>query len=201
MLTTWISLSGIEWVMLIFKYSEVWNVFTSWLCSVDSFSKRWIHEMILPLNQWLTLTSRIYGADRKNLRQNLLKAVLVIHNASWWTTMQCPPVIFIHINFTLIVKHSLKHPTLTFNICHSAVEQSPALVHPVHPGHTMHDLRAQLDVPVQSYKESFIHIKKYRCAPSFLVHAPTLRKQFCMSESLRTGSQKSQLFSSVLKLM
>ena len=31
---------------------------------------------------------------------------------------------FIHINFTLIVKQSLKHPTLTFNICHSAVEQS-----------------------------------------------------------------------------
>ena len=30
----------------------------------------------------------------------------------------------IHINFTLIVKHSLKHPTLTFDICHSAVEQS-----------------------------------------------------------------------------
>ena len=86
--------------------------------------KRWNHETILSLNRWSTLTSRIYGADQKNLRQNLMKAVLVIENASWWTTIQCPPVMFIHIHFTLIVKHSLKHPTLTFNICHSAVEQS-----------------------------------------------------------------------------
>ena len=31
--------------------------------------------------------------------------------------------IFIHINFTLIVNHILKHPALTFNNCRSAVEQ------------------------------------------------------------------------------
>ena len=106
---------------------------------------------------------------------------------------------FIHINFTLIVKQSLKHPTLTFNICHSAVEQSRStLRHPVQP---MHDLRAQIDVQVQSYKDSLIHIKKRRCVPSSLAHAPTPREQFCMSESLRTGSQKFQFFSSVLKLM
>ena len=37
MLTTWILLSGIEWVKLIFNYSQVWNVFTRWLFSVDSF--------------------------------------------------------------------------------------------------------------------------------------------------------------------
>ena len=60
----------------------------------------------------------------KNLRQHLMNAVLVIEIASWWTSRKCPPVIFVHMNFTLIVKHSLKHPTLTLNICHSAVEQS-----------------------------------------------------------------------------
>ena len=32
--------------------------------------KRWNHETILSLNRWSTLTSRIYGADQKNLRQN-----------------------------------------------------------------------------------------------------------------------------------
>ena len=37
MLTTWILLSGIKWVKLIFNYSQVWNVFTRWLFSVDSF--------------------------------------------------------------------------------------------------------------------------------------------------------------------
>ena len=37
LLTTWILLSGIEWVMLLFKYSQAWNVFTRWLFSVDSF--------------------------------------------------------------------------------------------------------------------------------------------------------------------
>ena len=125
MLTTWILLSGIAWGMLIFKNSQVWNVFTRWLFSADSFRTETIknHETILSINRWSTLTLLIYGADQKNLRQNLMKAVLVIETASWWTTMVSTRNFF-HINFILIAKHSLKHPTLTFNICHSAVEQS-----------------------------------------------------------------------------
>ena len=92
---------------------------------------------------------------------------------------------FIHINFTLLVKQSLKHPTLMFNICHSAVEQSSTARLGI-LSKFMHDLRAQLDVQIQSYKDSLIHIKKRRCVHSSLAHAPTLREQFCMSESLRT---------------
>ena len=64
----------------------------------------------------------------------------------------------------------------------------------------MHVLRAPLDVPDQLHQNQLIHIKKHRFAPPSLAHALPLRAQFCMSKSLLTGSQKSELSSSFLKL-
>ena len=70
----------------------------------------------------------------------------------------------------------------------------------------MHDLSAQLasDVPDQFHRDPLIHIKEYICNTPSLAQAPSLRAQFCMRKTwgkiLRTGSQKSEFVSSVLKL-
>ena len=99
MLTTRFLLSGFEWVMLNVEYSQVTKSLLSLikicsLCShVTDQRSSSTQDTIRSLHRWSTRILRFYGADQKHLTQKFNEAVLVIYYESWWTTMQCPPVI------------------------------------------------------------------------------------------------------------
>ena len=106
-----------------------------------------------------------------------------------------PPVIDVHINTTLFItgKHSLKKQNS--DILSSAIPfLSKLLCAHVCPVQTMHDLRAQLDVPDQFHRYLLMHID------TRLAHERSLRAQFCMHNCLArqfTGSQKPRFVLSV----
>ncbi len=129
MLTTRFLQSGFEWVMLNVEYSQVTKSLLSLIkiCSLCSHVKdqtktRYVHY-IVDQREYCGFMEQIKNIWLKNLMKCACDLLwkLMDNNAVSTRNWQ---LFDIHIKFTLIIKHSLKNRTLTFNICHSPVEQS-----------------------------------------------------------------------------